>query len=75
MNDDVDLLLCFHAEVYLQGITCTDRSQRALHRGTLNVTLCTMVIQGVGMVGCEFFTRSPLQYAGCQGMNKEVTEI
>ena len=43
--------------------------------GTLNVTLCTMVVQGVGMVGCEFFTHSPLQYSGRQGMNKEVTEI
>ena len=29
MNDDVDLLLCFHAKVYLQVITCTERIQRA----------------------------------------------
>lgn len=28
---DVDLLLCFHAEVYLRVTTCTDRSQRTLH--------------------------------------------
>jgi hypothetical protein len=57
MNDDVDLLLCFHAKVYLQVTTCTDRSQRhPSMEGTLNVTLYTMVVQGIGMGLCEFFT-------------------
>ena len=56
MNDDVDLLLCFHAKVYLQVTACTDRSQRHPLMGTLNVTLCTMVVQGIGMGLCEFFT-------------------
>jgi hypothetical protein len=75
MNDDVDLLLCFHAKVYLQVTTCTDRSQRHPLMGTLNVTLCTMVVQGIGMGLCEFFTRTLLQYSVHQSMNKEVTEI
>ena len=35
MNDDVDLLLCIHAKVYLQVTTCADRSQC----GTLSLSL------------------------------------
>jgi hypothetical protein len=54
MNDDVDLLLCIHAKVYLQVTTCADRSQWGTLpfgglRASTEVTLCTMVVQGIGV--------------------------
>ena len=59
MNDDVDLLLCFHAKVYLQVITCTERIQRApFIEGALKSHCALWSCKVLGWNCCEFITRS-----------------
>ena len=59
MNDDVDLLLCFHAKVYFQVITCTERSQRAppFFEGALK-SHCALWSCKVLEWNCDSLTRS-----------------